>query len=209
MALLYTAPWDNYLIARGIWSYSPDRVSGSLRIGRVPLEECCFFVFQPVLTGLCLLCLLRIGGERVRPRPSLRVWKPRIVGGTLALMAGAVGVLALATGGRWLYLGLILVWSVPPLALHWCYGGETLWQARRVLAASLAAASIYLWAVDRAAIELKVWSISPVHVTGWELLGLPIEEAVFFVVTNLLVLQGMLLFFRWIEPPGATVTWLD
>ena len=32
---------------------------------------------------------------------------------------------------------------------------------------------------------------------------------VFFFVTNLLIIQGLLLFFRWIEPPGVTATLLD
>ena len=184
-------------------------MSRGWRLGRVPLEECCFFVLQPVLTGLCLLCFRRFRKERIWLGPSSRARKPRIVGGVLALVAGAAGALALAAGGRWLYLGLIRVRSAPPLALHWFYGGGTLWQPRRVLGTSLAAATIYLWAVDRAAIELKTWSVSPLHVTGWELLGLPVEKTVFFVVTNLLVLQGLLLFFRWIEPPGVTVTRLD
>jgi lycopene cyclase domain-containing protein len=52
LALLYTTPWDNYLIYRGVWSYSPDRVWESWRLGYVPLEEYLFFVLQPVMTGL-------------------------------------------------------------------------------------------------------------------------------------------------------------
>ena len=205
LALLYTAPWDDYLILRGVWSYPPGRVSEAWRLGRVPLEECGFFVLQPVLTGLCLLCLLRRRGPQaslrlLRPRRS---WPARITGGALALLAGAGGALALAAGSHWLYLGLILVWSAPPLALHWFYGGEVLWQARRVLVTSLAAATVYLWAADRAAIGLRIWSVSPLHATGWKVLGLPVEEAVFFLVTNLLVLEGLLLFFRWVAPPPA------
>ena len=203
VALLYTAPWDNFLIARGVWSYAPDRVSNAWRLDRVPLEECCFFVLQPVFTGLCLLCFLGWGRESVRPGPPLGAQAPRIIGGTLALAAGAAGAVALAAGGRWLYLGLILVWSAPPLATQWFYDGGTLWRRRRVLANSLAAATIYLWVADRAAIGLNIWRISPLYATGWNLWGLPVEEAVFFLVTNLLVLQGLLLFFRWVAPPAA------
>ena len=206
LALLYTAPWDDYLIVRGVWSYPAGRVSEAWRLGRVPLEECGFFVLQPVLTGLCLLCLLRRRGETVSLQPPLRwPWPPRLTGGALALLAGVGGALAVATGGRWLYLGLILVWSAPPLALHWFYGGDVLWSSRRVLVGSLAAATVYLWAADRAAIGLQIWSVSPLHATGWKLLGLPVEEAVFFLVTNLLVLQGLLLFFRWVVPPPPAV----
>lgn len=200
LALFYTAPWDQHLIARGAWSYEPDRVSVAWRLGNIPLEEVCFFVLQPVLTGLCLLCFLREG--RDLPACEAAVpgsWIPRVAGGALALLAGLAGAGALAAGGRWLYLGLILAWSAPPLALHWFYGGDALWRARRVLGASLTLATVYLWAADRAAIAAGIWIVSPLHSTGWKPRGLPVEEAVFFLVTNLLVLQGMFLFLRWIK----------
>ncbi len=203
VALLYTAPWDRYLIGRGAWSYQPDRVSLSLRIGNIPLEEVCFFVLQPVFTGLCLLCFLRTGRDLSPAGADQQPSLPRVAGGTLALLAGAAGACALAAGGRWLYLGLILAWSAPPLTLHWFYGGGALWRARRVLLASLTLATVYLWAADRAAIAAQIWSVSPLHSTGWKPLGLPVEEAVFFLVTNLLVLEGLFLFFRWVRPRSA------
>ena len=49
IALVYTTPWDNYLIWRGVWSYGGDRVVGT--IGYVPVEEYLFFLLQPLLTG--------------------------------------------------------------------------------------------------------------------------------------------------------------
>ena len=203
VALLYTAPWDHYLIVHGAWSYEPDRVSLSLRLGNIPLEEICFFVLQPVFTGLCLLCFLRDGRDLPPTDTPQQTSLPRVLGGTLALVAGVAGACALAAVGRWFYLGLILVWSAPPLALHWFYGGGALWRARRVLLASLTLATVYLWAADRAAIAARIWSISPLHSTGWNVLGLPVEEAVFFLVTNLLVLQGLFLFLRWIKSRAA------
>ena len=205
-AFVYTAPWDGYLIARGAWSYQPDRVSMAWRLGNIPLEEGCFFILQPVFTGLCLLCFLRRGHDWQRLGTLHRQWFPRVLGGALIASGGVLGGCALAVGGRWLYLGLILVWSAPPLALHWLYGGDALWRSRHVLAASLTLATIYLWAADRAAIGARIWTISPQHSTGWNPLGLPVEEALFFLVTNLLVIQGLLLFFRWTAPPTPART---
>ena len=46
---------------------------------------------------------------------------------------------------------------------------------------------------DRLAIGLGIWEISPQYTTGWHLFGLPIEEAVFFLITNLMVVQGLAL----------------
>ncbi len=51
LALLYTTPWDNYLVATGVWYYNPALISGFL-LGYVPLEEYTFFVLQTILVGL-------------------------------------------------------------------------------------------------------------------------------------------------------------
>lgn len=57
LALLYTTPWDNYLVATGVWYYDPARVWHAV-IGYVPLEEYLFFILQPILAGLIALALL-------------------------------------------------------------------------------------------------------------------------------------------------------
>jgi cobalamin synthase len=36
LALVYTTPWDNYLVASGIWWYDPQLVTG-ITLGWVPL----------------------------------------------------------------------------------------------------------------------------------------------------------------------------
>jgi lycopene cyclase domain-containing protein len=51
LALVYTTPWDNYLVASGVWSYNPKLVSGIV-FGWVPLEEYTFFIVETVLSGL-------------------------------------------------------------------------------------------------------------------------------------------------------------
>jgi lycopene cyclase domain-containing protein len=56
VALVYTAPWDNLLVASGVWTYRLDRVSGALA-GRVPVEEYVFYVLQVLATGLWMYWL--------------------------------------------------------------------------------------------------------------------------------------------------------
>jgi lycopene cyclase domain-containing protein len=51
--------------------------------------------------------------------------------------------------------------------------------------------TLYLWVIDRIAIGNGIWRISDAYTTGIQLFGLPIEEATFFLVTNLLVVQGL------------------
>jgi len=57
IAALYATPWDNLIVAQGVWSYDPHRVAGII-LGWVPLEEYLFFLLQPMLTGLIVLALL-------------------------------------------------------------------------------------------------------------------------------------------------------
>jgi lycopene beta-cyclase len=219
IALVYTTPWDNYLVYRGIWWYGPDRVLGL--IGYVPVEEYLFFILQPLLTGAFMYWLLLRAGQgpavadtsvslngnsRAHGRGASAVagtvlrggfvllpTGPRALGVMLYLLAAAGGALAL-TFTRGLYLGLILVWAAPVLAAQWLFVAPGVVRAPRLFAVAVAVPTLYLWVADRIAIGAGIWSISPEYTTGLHLLGLPVEEALFFLVTNLLVVQGVLLF---------------
>ncbi|HKW22233.1 MAG TPA: lycopene cyclase domain-containing protein [Ktedonobacterales bacterium] len=57
VAMVYTAPWDNHLIAQGVWWYDPALVSG-VTLGRIPVEELLFFPLQTILIGLWILWLI-------------------------------------------------------------------------------------------------------------------------------------------------------
>ena len=187
LALVYTTPWDNYLIWRDVWHYGTGRVVGT--IGYVPVEEYLFFLLQPILTGLWLYWLLPRTSEPVEQEYSTGV---QTSGTLLWIVLSIVGALMLQWD-RSVYLGLILVWAGPVLALQWAVGGQQLWAMRRTWLTGTLMPTLYLWCADRVAIGQGIWSISDVYTTGFELLGLPIEEATFFLVTNLLVIQGLLL----------------
>ncbi|HEY9846209.1 MAG TPA: lycopene cyclase domain-containing protein, partial [Candidatus Caenarcaniphilales bacterium] len=89
------------------------------------------------------------------------------------------------------YLGLILVWAGPVLALQWVVGAAQLWAAKRIWLMGILVPTLYLWLADRIAIAQGIWSISEEYTTGLHLFGLPIEEATFFLITNLMVVQGL------------------
>jgi lycopene beta-cyclase len=211
IALIYTTPWDNYLVYRGVWWYGPDRVLGT--IGYVPVEEYLFFILQPLLTGAWLYRLLL--RERTTARPaqeenvaymaSARMMLPcsvRACGVLLYATITAAGALAL-TWESGLYLGLILAWVGPVLAAQWFFMGRTAASRPRLFALAVAVPTLYLWIADRIAIGLGIWSIAPQYTTGLHLVGLPVEEAVFFLATNLLVVQGVLLFLQPVLPGAA------
>ena len=64
IALVYTTPWDNAIVAMGVWSYDPSLIGGIV-LGVVPLEEYLLFLLQTILSGLILLALMR--GSRTAP----------------------------------------------------------------------------------------------------------------------------------------------
>jgi lycopene cyclase domain-containing protein len=102
------------------------------------------------------------------------------------------------------YLALILVWACPMLALQWAYGGHYLWRVRRVVLVGVMVPTVYLWIADRIAIALSIWVISDRYTTGFAPFGLPVEEALFFLLTNLLVVQGLLLTLHTLKVSSVT-----
>jgi lycopene beta-cyclase len=188
IAFVYTTPWDNYLVARGVWGYGPDRVIGT--IGYVPIEEYMFFLLQPLLTGLWLYLLL---SNRHATRPPPRPAAIRAVGGVAYLAVAIAGVLLLRSEPG-TYMGLILAWAAPVLAGQWAYAGDTIVRHGRAAAIAIAVPTLYLWVADATAIRLGIWHIAERYTLGPTPFGLPIEEATFFLVTNILVVQGLLLF---------------
>lgn len=217
IAFLYTTPWDNYLVANAIWWYGPDRVIGTIG-GYVPLEEYLFFLLQPFLTGMfCYHLLARSEGRLAEARPaearpaearsaegrpaegagrgaedgsSLRL---RATGGVLGLAIFLAGVLLLRTTAG-TYMGLILVWAVPVITSMWLFMAPEIGRRRRVVLPAILVPTVYLWIADRVAIGEGIWEISAEYTLGWNPLGLPVEEATFFLLTNVLVVFGVILF---------------
>lgn len=192
LALTYTTPWDNYLVATRVWWYDPALVTG-ITLGWVPLEEYTFFVLQPLLTGLWLSFLARRLPSPPGPGPE----RPRLRYG-LAAAAGLIwlGAAGLLLGGRpgGTYLALILVWALPPLALQLAFGADILWRYRSLVLGGLLPPSLYLGLADALAIQAGTWTINPAHSLNWLLGGvLPVEEALFFLLTNTLLVFGMVL----------------
>jgi lycopene cyclase domain-containing protein len=192
VAVLYTTPWDNYLVATGVWWYDPALVTG-LTLGWVPIEEYTFFVLQTLLTGSWLIWLARRlhpSGEKVPARPALRRW-----------ITVGLGVLWAAALGAWLahwppatYLAITLTWALPPVMLQTGFGADILWHQRRLVAAAVLVPTLYLAGIDALAISAGTWTINPAQSTAVLIGGkLPLEELVFFLVTNILIGFGMVL----------------
>jgi lycopene cyclase domain-containing protein len=189
-AFIYTTPWDNYLIAQGVWGYGEGAVFAT--IGYAPVGEYLFFIVQTVLTAFWLYTL----GIDVS---ALHITAPQ-----RALGIGAGGAVSIfgwwfAASDSGFYLGTLLIWAGPVLALQWGFGWTYLLRHGRTVALGVAVPTVYLWVLDTYAIREGIWFISDRYTTGAVLpgLGLPIEEAVFFLLTNVFVVQGLVLW-EWV-----------
>ena len=183
LAVGYTMPWDDLLIAEGVWWYGDRATVGT--IWHVPIGEYLFVVILPILTAFCLFHVAKIPD-----RPPWIPWGDRALGAGCGLAISAVGWVLLRSLSTF-YLGAILLWTGPILAIQWTFGLTALWAVRgRTLLASLVSICS-LWLVDRIAIGFGVWAISETRTGGIDLLGLPIEEALFFLVTTVFVAQGI------------------
>ncbi|CAJ51148.1 lycopene cyclase domain-containing protein [Haloquadratum walsbyi] len=190
VAVIYTTPWDNYLIQRGVWWYGPGDIFA--RIWKAPVGEYLFFILQPILTGLWVTTLTPDATYRNGDFDR----RPRTLGALVWLGFGIIGTVLLTVESGF-YLGAILAWACPVVALQWAVGGGYLTRRWREWSLAIAIPTVYLWMIDSIAIALGVWTISDQYSTGINLLGLPIEEAVFFLITNILIVYGLILF-EWI-----------
>ena len=189
VALLWTAPWDEHLVRTGVWTYAPDAVVA--RIGSVPAEEYGFVVLEVLLVAAWAVRTGALPPPPVRPAELVAGARSR---GAAAWLAVAVVVVALAlAGGHLRYLGLLLLWIGPPMALQRAVAGDLLRARRRARLAVALPCALWLCTADRLALADGIWAITPASSTGVLLLGLPLEEALFFVLTCTLVADGLLL----------------
>lgn len=186
LAFIWTTPWDNYLVANNIWGYGEDRIMGT--IGYVPIEEYCFFFLQTIMTGLYTFFIVHFF-----PIKKVESKRHPITFYFVLILAFLTGVLALFQTTS-TYLGLILVWAIPICLLQWSIGGKYLSSNLKTYALCTLPPTIYLWLADHYAISNGIWYISEETILGLKVGSLPLEEATFFLVTNMMVTQGLILF---------------
>jgi len=192
VAVIYTTPWDNYLVANNIWWYLPGRVVG-LTLGWVPIEEYTFFILQSLLAGMWWLWLAR--RLPVDEQPFVNTSRIRwIIPALLGLIWLIVVLLLISDWKAFTYMGLILVWALPAIMIQTAVGADIMWHYRTLIATALISLTLYLAAADFLAINDGIWTIDPDQSLQLYFNGvLPMEEFVFFLVTNLMLIFGVTL----------------
>ncbi|PBP17123.1 hypothetical protein BUE80_DR012151 [Diplocarpon rosae] len=198
VAVVSTIPWDSYLIRRKVWTY-PSHVILGPTLCSIPAEEVFFFIIQTYNTSLLYLLLSKpvfhpsYLASRERQARLNTLWN---LGHSTCAILVVVGGALVWRGDEGTYLGLILAWAGPFALLLWSLSSRFLLSLPYTsTVAPIAIPTIYLWVVDTLALRRGTWTIESGTKLGlhlWD--GLEIEEAVFFLATNTLIVFGLVAF---------------
>lgn len=103
------------------------------------------------------------------------------------------------------YLAYELAWALPVVLVQWAVAGRELWRWRRLLAAAVLVSTLYLGACDAFALGHGIWRVDPARVVGVYIGPLPLEEFVFYLVTNVMAAQGFVLIAGFLRERGRPI----
>ncbi|MBC8170803.1 MAG: lycopene cyclase domain-containing protein, partial [Anaerolineae bacterium] len=164
-------------------------------------------VLQPLLTGSWMQYLAR--RFPIDDSPYTSESRHHLLTATALSPLWLASIIGLISGNpRQTYLNLILGWALPPIMFQIAFGGDILWRHRQLIAASIIPASIYLGFADSQAIHAGTWAINPKNTIGVEVIpNLPFEEALFFLLTNILLVFGVTLVQAKVSENRLPVAW--
>ncbi|GAA5879810.1 hypothetical protein JCM16303_004187 [Sporobolomyces ruberrimus] len=192
IAVAATIPWDSYLIRNRIWSYPQSSVVGPTLFA-IPYEEVFFFFIQTYITSAVYALFTRpVVHAVLLPTKAEQGRTTRYVGTAIFLLVTALSITKIKEGGEGTYLALIVGWVAPFLALLWFITStHILAMPRYSVVLPILLPTLYLWECDAQALQRGTWVIEQGTKLGWSYRGLEIEEAVFFLLTNLMIVFGL------------------
>jgi lycopene beta-cyclase len=97
------------------------------------------------------------------------------------------------TAGHGTYLVLELGWAIPVLLIQWAAGYQILKRSLLLLVLGALVPTIYLSFADSVALAQGIWRIAPERISQIYIGNVPVEECIFFLVTNLMIVQSIVL----------------
>lgn len=202
VAVLYTLPWDSYIIYHKAWTYAPWAVTGTI-LG-VPIEEVFFFIIQTFLTGYLynIFTFPLLPSLYLLPKPnsfptrypsfwSFIRWSPSFIFAGISILSWVL----CQPETHQFYITCIGFWAFPICTFLWTIAGDHILLRPTSIIYSIILPTIYLCATDIIALRRGIWSISAPTSLGifvWP--DLPIEEAFFFLITNTILVFGLAAF---------------
>jgi putative membrane protein len=197
IAFAATALWDNFAVYSGIWMFPRDKTLG-IYFGYVPLEEYLFFFLQTYLTGLVqLYCLFKV---RFFRKQSVSEIKLRTILFPLIILASIVNFWERTNEpfklpfGNWNYLFHLFSWAGLFVLIQYAFGRKKITQNFRLILIPTLVMTAYFSLADSISIGNGIWSFDPMQTIGTKIGNVPLEEILFFFMTNLLITEAMVLF---------------
>ncbi|GAC71575.1 hypothetical protein PANT_4d00009 [Moesziomyces antarcticus T-34] len=203
IAFLWTTPWDNIIVKNRAWSYHRHCIW--FTIGYVPIEEYFFFIIQSLISTLwgTLLTRWHLPNLYLAPPADGRRRRSLATPTLVALIVPFLLGLRLAVPDTHsYYFGMISWWASLPLALL-LWGSIDFIRNMPIragllpFALSVMAPTVYLWCSDVYALRRGTWHINEAtSLNIFPIPDLPVEEMLFFLVTNLILVSACYTFDR-------------
>lgn len=214
IAFVWTTPWDNLIVKNRAWFYHRHCIW--FTVGYVPIEEYFFFVIQSLMTTLWCTLLTRWALPNLYLVPSEpkrhRLATPAVV---VCMLCFVLGLKVAVPETHSYYFGMITWWASLPLALL-LWGSIDFIRNMGVraglvpFALSVLAPTVYLWCSDVYALRRGTWHINEAtSLNIFPIPDLPIEEMLFFLVTNLILISACFTFDRCVAICRQSVSLSD
>jgi len=194
--VLFTFPWDNWAVKRGVWDFPDDRIW--FRVAALPIEEVSFFVIQTLQVGLVTSALIALYPTNSRQDVTFNNTALLLIGASMIswLMLGFASRAFRRSNPRFTYAWHLLYWFVPIIVIQWMFGWPVLLPRWYAIVFPAVVIGTLLTVADVWAVKRGIWFFDFSLVSSsrrlWNVL--PWEEAAFFYCTSILVAQSTLLF---------------
>ncbi len=193
VVVIFTFPWDNWAVRRGLWEFPDERLIG--RVDRLPVEEIAFFILQTLQVSFLTLALCSVLPSTSTGQADFSIGVGSQIGALIALWI----LMARLTRSwrnrnqRYRYAWHLMYWFLPVIIVQWLFGFEILAPRLSVILISTFIIGTLLSLADVWAVRRGIWYFDDAQITRIYVARiLPWEEVAFFYTTSLLVSQSIL-----------------
>lgn len=189
IAFVATSAWDNFAVYSGIWLFPPEKTLG-IYLFYVPLEEYMFFFLQTYTTGLVqLFYLFRFHRTaEASANKFYLILLPLIVNFSLSEEPWKLPF------GNWNYIFHLFSWAGLFIIIQLAFGWKKIRHNLSLIVVPTLVMTIYFSLADSISIGNGIWGFDPEQTIGTKVGNVPLEEILFFLMTNILITEAMVLF---------------
>lgn len=201
IAFIATSAWDNYAVYSGIWFFPAEKTLGKY-LYYVPLEEYAFFFLQTFTTGLVqILYLEKIYKYKKNETQEIAAKTLYSFIFPLIFCGEIINFYQLKTEeviklpfGEWNYLFHLFSWAGTFILIQFIFGRKKLKGKLKLIVVPALIMTVYFSLADAVSIGNGIWNFDPLQTTGAKIGNVPLEEILFFLLTNLLITEAVVLF---------------